>query len=119
MLRIHLMRGRRVEEFDASWAVQMNDTHPALAVAELMRLLIDTHWLDWDQAWAITMRACSYTNHTLLVEALETWPVELFGRMLPRHLEIVYEINRRFLDDVRVRVPEDADFVRRVSLIGE
>jgi starch phosphorylase len=119
MLRIHLMRGRRIEEFDASWAVQMNDTHPALAVVELMRLLIDTHWLDWDQAWAVTQRACSYTNHTLLAEALETWPVELFGRMLPRHLEIVYEINRRFLDEVRARAPEDADLVRRVSLIGE
>jgi starch phosphorylase len=113
------MRGRRVEDFDASWSVQMNDTHPALAVAELMRLLVDTHWLDWNQAWAITQRACSYTNHTLLAEALETWPVELFGRMLPRHLEIVYEINRRFLDNVRARAPEDHDFVRRVSLIGE
>jgi len=119
MLRIHLMRGRRVEEFGASWAVQMNDTHPALAVAELMRLLLDTHWLDWDQAWAITQRACSYTNHTVLAEALETWPVELFGRMLPRHLEIVYEINRRFLDEVRARAPEDDDLVRRVSIVGE
>jgi starch phosphorylase len=119
MLRLHLMRGKRLDEFDAFWAVQMNDTHPALAVAELMRLLIDTHWLGWDEAWAITQRACGYTNHTLLAEALETWPLELFGKMLPRHLEIVYEINRRFLDDVRSRYPEDDGLVRRVSLIGE
>jgi starch phosphorylase len=119
MLRLHLMRGKRLDEFDAFWAVQMNDTHPALAVAELMRLLVDTHWLGWDEAWAITQRACGYTNHTLLAEALETWPLELFGRMLPRHLEIVYEINRRFLDGVRSRHPEDDGLVRRVSLIGE
>jgi glycogen phosphorylase len=119
MLRVHLMRGRRVEQFDASWAVQMNDTHSALAVAELMRLLVDTHWLDWDQAWTITQRACSYTNHTLLAEALETWSIDLFGSMLPRHLEIVYEINRRFLDDVRARYPDDSDLVRRMSLVGE
>jgi glycogen phosphorylase len=119
MLRLHLMRGKQLDQFDASWAIQMNDTHPALAVVELMRLLIDTHWLDWDEAWAITQRACGYTNHTLLAEALETWPIELFGRMLPRHLEIVYEINRRFLDDVRARYPEDGELVRRVSLIGE
>jgi starch phosphorylase len=119
MLRLHLMRGKQLDQFDACWALQMNDTHPALAVAELMRLLIDIHWLDWDEAWAITQRACGYTNHTLLAEALETWPIELFGRMLPRHLEIVYEINRRFLDDVRGRYPEDSELVRRVSLIGE
>jgi len=119
MLRLHLMRGKQLDQFDASWAIQMNDTHPALAVVELMRLLVDIHWLDWDEAWAITQRACGYTNHTLLAEALETWPIELFGRMLPRHLEIVYEINRRFLDDVRARYPEDGELVRRVSLIGE
>ncbi|HKF69064.1 MAG TPA: glycogen/starch/alpha-glucan phosphorylase, partial [Vicinamibacterales bacterium] len=119
MLRLHLMRGKQLDQFDASWAIQMNDTHPALAVVELMRLLVDIHWLDWDEAWAITQRACGYTNHTLLAEALETWPIELFGRMLPRHLEIVYEINRRFLDDVRARHPEDGELVRRVSLIGE
>jgi starch phosphorylase len=119
MLRLHLMRGKQLDHFDASWAVQMNDTHPALAVVELMRLLVDIHWLDWDEAWAITQRACGYTNHTLLAEALETWPIELFGRMLPRHLEIVYEINRRFLDDVRARYPEDGELERRASLIGE
>jgi len=119
MIRLHLMRGKRLEEFDACWAVQMNDTHPALAVAELMRLLVDAHWLDWDEAWAITQRACGYTNHTLLAEALETWPVDLFGQMLPRHLEIVYEINRRFLEHVRARHPGDDDLVRRVSIIGE
>ena len=99
--------------------MQLNDTHPSIAVAELMRLLVDEHLMDWDQAWAITQRTCGYTNHTLLPEALEKWPLPLFGTLLPRHLEIIYEINRRFLDDVRLRYPGDDQLLRRLSLIDE
>jgi starch phosphorylase len=119
MIRIHLMRQKSLVDFGSHWAVQLNDTHPSIAVAELMRLLIDEHLMDWDQAWAITQQACGYTNHTLLAEALEKWPVPLFGKSLPRHLEIVYEINRRFLDDVRQRHPADDQLLRRLSLIDE
>ena len=86
-------------------AVQLNDTHPAIAVPELMRILLDEAGLDWDRAWDITQRALAYTNHTLLPEALEKWPVPWFEMVLPRQLEIIYEINRRFLDDVRTRFP--------------
>ena len=101
------------------WAIQLNDTHPSIAVAELMRLLIDDHQLGWDEAWAITVATFGYTNHTLLPEALETWPLGIFGESLPRHLEIIYEINDRFLDEVRARFPGDEDRVERMSLIGE
>ena len=100
-------------------AIQLNDTHPALAVAELMRILLDQARLGWDEAWDLTVRTLAYTNHTLLPEALETWPVGLFEIVLPRHLEIIYEVNRRFLDDVRARYPGDEDRVRRISLIQE
>jgi len=100
-------------------AIQLNDTHPALAVAELMRILLDQAKLGWDEAWHLTVRTLAYTNHTLLPEALETWPVTLFEIVLPRHLDIIYEINRRFLDDVRSRYPGDEERVRRVSLIQE
>ena len=100
-------------------AVQMNDTHPALCVAELMRILLDQARLPWDAAWSITERTLSYTNHTLLPEALEKWPVDLFETLIPRQLEIIYEINRRFLDAVRTRHPGDEARVRRVSLIEE
>ena len=100
-------------------AVQMNDTHPALCVAELMRILLDQAALSWDDAWDITLRTLAYTNHTLLPEALERWPVRLFEVLIPRQLEIIYEINRRFLDDVRRRFPGDERRVQRVSLIEE
>jgi starch phosphorylase len=100
-------------------AIQMNDTHPALAVAELMRILLDQAHLPWDRAWDITVRTLAYTNHTLLPEALEKWPIELFEILIPRHLEIVYEVNRRFLDDVRRRYPGDETRVARVSLVEE
>ena len=119
MLRVHCLLGRPLEHFHEKWAVQLNDTHPALAVAELMRLLVDEHCLDWDTAWGVTRQTFAYTNHTLLPEALEKWPLSLFGAMLPRHLEIIYEINRRFLDEVKGRFPGDDARVARLSLIDE
>jgi glycogen phosphorylase len=119
MIRLLIMRGRPLHEFHSYWAAQLNDTHPSIAVAELMRLLVDEHAMEWDQAWAITQQTCGYTNHTLLAEALERWPLPLFARLLPRHLEIIYEINRRFLDDIRLRYPSDDQLLRRLSLIDE
>ncbi len=119
MLRIHLLRGNHLDTFHETYAVQLNDTHPAIAVAELMRLLVDEHCLDWDRAWEITRKTFAYTNHTLLPEALEKWPLPLFAELLPRHLEIIYEINRRFLDEVRLRYPDDEGLVERVSIIEE
>ena len=100
-------------------AIQLNDTHPTLAVPELMRILLDDAKLNWDEAWNLTQRTLAYTNHTLLPEALEKWPVQWFMDFLPRHLEIIHEINRRFLDDVRARYPGDDGRVARVSLIEE
>ena len=105
--------------FAEKFAIQLNDTHPTLAVPELMRLLMDEQNLEWTDAWEITRKTFSYTNHTLLPEALETWSLPLFARLLPRHLEIIYEINKRFLDDVRRRYPGDESRVARVSLIEE
>jgi starch phosphorylase len=100
-------------------AIQLNDTHPALGIPELMRVLLDEVNLSWEDAWDITLRTFAYTNHTLLPEALENWPVEWFELLLPRHLEIVLEINRRFLDQVRARFPDDEGRATRVSLIEE
>jgi glycogen phosphorylase len=119
MIRLHLSRGKDLATFQQYWAVQLNDTHPSIAIAELMRLLVDEYGLDWDRAWTITQQACGYTNHTLLAEALERWPVALLGRVLPRHLEIIYEINHRFLEDVRLQYPGDDQLLRRLSLIDE
>ena len=119
MLNILALRGDEPATVSEHFAVQLNDTHPSLAVVELMRLLVDVHGRAWDDAWEITRATLSYTNHTLLPEALETWPVELFASVLPRHLEIVYEINRRFLEQVRVRHPGDEARVARMSLIDE
>jgi starch phosphorylase len=117
---------RRFRRNNADWktlpekvAIQLNDTHPAMAVPELMRILLDEAHLGWDQAWDLTQRTLAYTNHTLLPEALEKWPLAWFQTMLPRHLEIIYEINRRLLDAVRARFPGDDGRVRRVSLIEE
>jgi starch phosphorylase len=119
MLRIHALLGGTPQTFHEKWAVQLNDTHPAVAVAELMRLLVDEHGLDWDEAWTVTRKTFAYTNHTLLPEALEKWTVGLFGKLLPRHLEIVYEINRRFLDEMRAAFPGDDARLARLSLIDE
>ncbi|HBI15738.1 MAG TPA: glycogen phosphorylase [Desulfobulbaceae bacterium] len=119
MIRMHLLRGKSLDTFHESFAVQLNDTHPAIAVAELMRLLVDEHRLEWDRAWEISRQTMAYTNHTLLPEALEKWPLQLFGRTLPRHLEIVFEINRRFLDEVRRSYPGDDWLAARLSIIDE
>ena len=119
MLRIHALLGGKPIDFVKKWAVQLNDTHPALAVAELMRLLVDENNLAWDDAWTVCRQTFAYTNHTLLPEALERWPIDLFGQLLPRHLEIVFEINRRFLDEVRAAYPGDDARVARLSLIDE
>uniref|UniRef100_A0A669DH04 Alpha-1,4 glucan phosphorylase n=2 Tax=Oreochromis TaxID=8139 RepID=A0A669DH04_ORENI len=100
-------------------AIQLNDTHPAMAIPELMRVLVDEEKLNWETAWDICVRTCAYTNHTVLPEALERWPVELFAHLLPRHLEIVYEINRRHLERVAAKYPGDVDRLRRMSLIEE
>jgi starch phosphorylase len=118
---LHLLelKDDSIERLPERFAVQLNDTHPSIAVAELMRLLVDERLLPWEQAWEITRRACAYTNHTLLPEALETWGLPLFGSVLPRLLEIIYEINRRFLDEVRQRYPGDEARVARLSLIDE
>jgi starch phosphorylase len=117
---------RRFRRSNTDWsalpekvAIQLNDTHPTMAVPELMRILLDDVHLDWDQAWDLTQRTLAYTNHTLLPEALEKWPVAWFEMLLPRHLEIIYEINRRFLDVVRARFPADGGRLGRVSLIEE
>ena len=119
MFRILQGQGMPASAFHRKFAVQLNDTHPAIAVAELMRLLIDQHQLDWEQAWTITTAAISYTNHTLLPEALECWGLELFGSLLPRHLEIIYEINARFLRMVRLRHPGRPELLEKLSLIEE
>ena len=119
MIRLYLQREKTFEAFAGKFAVQLNDTHPSLVIPEFMRLLLDEHALDWDAAWDITQRTCGYTNHTLLPEALERWPVNLIARLLPRILEIIYEINHRFLNEVRSRFPNDESRVQRLSLIDE
>jgi glycogen phosphorylase len=119
MFRVMAVQDIPVERFHEKFAVQLNDTHPSIAIPELMRLLVDVHAVDWDRAWEITRATMAYTNHTILPEALECWPIELFGRVLPRHLEIVYEINARFLDDVRIRHVGDDARVADLSLIDE
>ncbi len=119
MLRIMDRQGIPIERFHEKFAVQLNDTHPAISVAELMRLLVDQRGLGWDLAWEITQKTLGYTNHTLMPEALERWSTELFGRLLPRHLEIIYEINHHFLAQVRLKFPDDAGLIQRLSLIDD
>jgi starch phosphorylase len=119
MMRNLEARGIPIHEFSDHWAVQLNDTHPSIAVAELMRLLLDDKMLSWEQAWDIVTRSLSYTNHTLLPEALEKWDLQLFSSLLPRHLELIYEINRRFLHQVRLKYPGNEKILRKVSIIDE
>jgi starch phosphorylase len=119
MLHLLDIVGKPVQDFAQRYAVQLNDTHPSIGVAELMRLLLDERGLAWDEAWGITVQTFGYTNHTLLPEALETWPLPMFQESLPRHLEIIYEINARFLGEVRARFAGDEARVARMSLIDE
>ena len=119
MLRSMKERALPLEDFYKHFQVQLNDTHPSVAVAELMRLLVDEHHLDWDLAWDITSKSIAYTNHTLLPEALEKWSLKLFEKLLPRHLEIIYEINSRFLQVVRMRYPGDDETLSKLSIIDE
>lgn len=119
MLAQHLAERRQLKDLAQAIAIQLNDTHPAMTVVELMRLLVDVYDVQWASAWQIVCATCSYTNHTLLPEALETWPIAFFERLLPRHLQIVYQINRDFLEIVSARFPHDLDRRRRMSLIHE
>ena len=119
MMRILRTQKIPVDQFHAKFAVQLNDTHPALAIPELMRLLVDEALLSWTDAWNVTRKTFAYTNHTLLPEALERWPIEVFGRVLPRILQIVYEINAHFLEEVRIRFLGDEERIVRMSLIDE
>jgi glycogen phosphorylase len=119
IIRRFRFRNSDWDAFPDKVVIQLNDTHPVLAIPELMRLLVDEHGVDWQQAWSITRRTFAYTCHTLLPEALETWPVPVFGRLLPRHLEIIYALNQSLLEDVRARYPGDGERIARVSLIDE
>ena len=119
LIRIHLKNNPSLENFHDRAAIQLNDTHPAVAVAELMRLLMDEHGMGWDQAWYITQQTLCYTNHTLMPEALEKWSVKLFEKLLPRHLEIIYRINHFFLEDLRCWYPGRDDLIDEMSLIEE
>ena len=119
MIRSLEKRGYELQDFPHHWQVQLNDTHPAIAVAELMRLLVDEKHMEWDAAWEITTQSIAYTNHTLLPEALEKWDLKLFKTLLPRHMEIIYEINRRFLQIVRLHYPGDEGMLEKMSIIDE
>ncbi|MEX6689485.1 glycogen/starch/alpha-glucan phosphorylase [Danxiaibacter flavus] len=118
-LRILELRGLSLDDLPDAVTFQLNDTHPSIAIAELMRLLVDEYMVDWDKAWECTRKTFAYTNHTLLPEALEKWSLPLFAHILPRHLEIIYEINSRFLSDIRNKYPGDDDRIRRMSIIDE
>lgn len=119
IIRLHFYQNRSLETLPDYFSLQLNDTHPAIAVAELMRLLIDEHYLEWETAWSITVKTLAYTNHTLLPEALERWSIGLLQWLLPRHLQIIYEINRRFLEEVSHQYPQEYDRLKRMSIIDE
>ncbi|HUX90729.1 MAG TPA: glycogen/starch/alpha-glucan phosphorylase [Gallionellaceae bacterium] len=119
VLRRYTKHHKNIENLPDKVAIQLNDTHPSIAIAELMRVLLDIHRLEWPQAWDITVRTFSYTNHTLMPEALETWPVAMFEKILPRHMQIIYEINHHFLKEVMYRHPGDTDILSRMSIIDE
>lgn len=120
MMRIHCLEDRKVpEQFYESFTIQLNDTHPSVAIPELLRILLDDYRLDWDKAWEITTKSINYTNHTLLPEALEKWPMSIFGNLLPRHLELILEINHHLLELVKKKFPGDEERVARMSIIDE
>ncbi|WP_204104641.1 MULTISPECIES: glycogen/starch/alpha-glucan phosphorylase [Spirulina sp. CCY15215] len=119
IIRNHLHIHPNLDNLHEHFAIQLNDTHPAVSIAEMMRLLIDEHDMEWDKAWYITQKTFAYTNHTLLPEALERWSVGLFSYLLPRHLEIIYEINHRFLADVSTWFPDEPELIERLSIIQE
>ena len=119
IIRRHLLHNQNLDNLSDKTAIQLNDTHPAVAIAEMMRLFIDEYDIDWERAWHITQNTFAYTNHTLLPEALERWGINLFGSLLPRHLEIIYEINRRFIEQVQTWYPKDRELISRVSIIEE
>lgn len=117
IVRHYVKAGMNIREFDKKIAIHINDTHPALCVAELMRILVDDYNLEWNEAWTITRGTCAYTNHTILPEALETWNVDLFKALLPRIYMIIDEINRRHVEYIRARYPDNLDKVRAMSII--
>lgn len=119
IIRRHLFMHESLDNLAEKVAIHLNDTHPVLSIPELMRILIDEHDFEWKKAWEIVIQVFSYTNHTLMSEALETWPVELMGRLLPRHLQLIFEINEYFLDSIRPQAKDDPDLIRRVSIIDE
>nr|WP_245536682.1 glycogen/starch/alpha-glucan phosphorylase [Thiothrix nivea] len=119
MVRIYLQSGDPLDQFHHKYTAQLNDTHPAIAIPELMRLLVDRNQMDWDTAWHVTRNTFAYTNHTLLPEALEKWPLDLFKKVLPRHLEIIYEINSRFLDEARMKIHGLNGHLEKLSIIEE
>ncbi|MDM0007748.1 glycogen/starch/alpha-glucan phosphorylase [Variovorax sp. J22G73] len=119
LLRRYLRNHKTFDQLSEKVSIHLNDTHPVLAVPELMRLLLDEHGLDWDTAWEHTQKVFSYTNHTLMHEALETWPVEMLGRILPRHLQIIYDMNAKFLATVTQKAGNDVELLRRLSLVDE
>ncbi len=119
VMKTHLARGNEINTLHEKFSLQLNDTHPSIAIPELMRLLIDQYQIEWDEAWIITQKSFGYTNHTLMPEAMEKWPLNLMRAVLPRHLEIILEINRRFLDDVKLKHPKHNEQIRRLSIIDE
>ena len=119
LIRLHLLRWKNIHSFSDSFAIQLNSANPAIAVAELMRLLIDEHQVDWDRAWYITQNSFSYTNYAVVQEALKKWPLPIFASILPRHIEIIYEINKRFLDEIWLKYPNNNEKLSRLSIIDE